>query len=332
MVVPLVALSVLAACGDQEVSGPTPSEFQVGIVAMVGAPSGIEWPSGDVLRVSVTRNGAPVEGAIVSAGEARMEERSDYYEPATAPDFGSDSLIAIEVRLPGFTYRDTLTAPTPALVLAPMSGADLRGCGFVAFEWRGSPDVDSAWVLIEGDSSATVAVTGARGSATIAAPSFTQASARVRVLSLERPSAFPHDRAFPAIIPAGSHHLAWSEPIEILLDPQSPLEVAAPESLFVALEAQGDTVRILWAPDTVRVHRLTVSTQFFAEGNLRWQIVSDDGFLSPVLFGSAPAGSRACAPAGAPGPIQPGVEYFVEVIGKRHAGSTRDIPLAARNK
>lgn len=328
----LTAASLLAACGDQDVSGPAASEFEVGIVAMVEAPSVTDWPSGNVLRVSVTRNGASVGGAVVSAGQARMEERGDYYEPATPPDFAMDSLIAIEVRLPGFTRRDTLAAPTPSRIVAPMPGADLRGCSFFALEWRVLPDADSAWILVEGDGGATLTVAASQGSATISAPTFAQPAARVRVLSLERASAFRPDRAFPAIIPSGVHRLAWSAPIDINLDPRSPLEVATPESLFVAFEVD-DSVRIVWSPDTARVHRLTVSTQFYAEGNLRWQIVSDDGFLPPVVFGALPAGSRACAPAGGvPGPIQPGVEYFVEVIGKRHSGSVRGIPLAGTKK
>jgi len=328
----LAAAAIAAGCGDSEVDGPNASDpFHVGILVIAGSAGRPGWPDGDAVRVSVARDGAPVAGTIVTLDGGELVDRGDYYEPPSPLTLGAGDSLAFAVRLPGFTRRDTIAMPQRPRILGPPENADLLGCGAIEIEWSRFAGASGAWLAIDGATGETAvfAVRDAQASsAIIPAPRLASDDARVAVLALSTPiDPFRPDAPLPSLVPSGVHRLAWSAPRAVLLDPASPLETDAPESLAVWFES-GDSVRVAWSPDSVRVRRLTISTQFFAEGNLRWEIDSEEGFLPPVAFGRVPDGARACVPLGrTPAPIDAGVEYLIEVTGARHTGRGRGVPV-----
>ncbi|MFN0151981.1 MAG: hypothetical protein ACKVU1_14875 [bacterium] len=328
----LAAPGFFAGCADSDVDGPGASDrFDVGILVIAGNAGRAGWPDGDAIRVSVVHDGAPIGDAIVTANGATLTDRGDFYELPPPFELQPFESLAFAVRLPSFAQRDTLLVPERPRILGPLENADLTGCGSIEIEWSRFTGAGGAWVVVDGAGGETAAFGSrdAQGSlAIIPVPRLSSNDASISVLALSAPvDSFRPDAPLRRVIPAGVHRLAWSTPRAVRLDPASPLETNTPDSLTTWFES-GDSVRIAWSPDSVRVRRLSISTQFFAEGNLRWEIVSPEGFLPPVTFARVPDGARACAPlARTPAPIEAGVEYLIELTGAGHTGRGRGVPL-----
>ncbi len=326
----LAAAILLSGCASQSVEEIRPAPFDVGILLLAGSPSLAGWPAGDALRVSVTRADAPVAGAEAALDGAPLASRGAYLEPSGPLDWAPDSQHVVTVRVGTSTWVDTLRVPSTPILFDPSAGANLRGCADLFVSWSAFDGAAGAWILIEDSGGGRVA-RAARDpdvtSAVTSLPALAPGAALVGVLVLSAPlDSFPPDQALRETVPPGRHVLAWTELAATLLDSANPLETDTPDTLFVTF-LPGDTARIAWSPDTVRAARVVVSRQVLAEGNLVWEIASDAGMLPPIDYGTLPADGRACVPpTGAPTPLAQGVEYLVEVIGRRHIGTARGVP------
>ncbi len=326
----LVAAILVAGCASQSVEDLRPPPFDVGILLLAGSPSLAGWPAGDALRVSVTRAGTPVAGAEAALDGAPLVPRGAYLEPAGPIVWTPDSLHVVTARVGASAWADTIRVPSTPVLFDPSAGADLRGCADLFVSWSAFDGAAGAWILIEDSAGGRVARAARDPGATAAVaplPALAPGAARVGVLVLAAPlDSFPPDRALRETVPPGRHVLAWTDLAATLLDSANPLETDAPETLLVSF-LPGDTARIVWSPDTVRAARVVVSRQVLAEGNLVWEIASDAGMLPPIDYGTLPADGRKCVPpAGPPTPLEQGVEYVVEVIGRRHIGTGRGVP------
>ncbi len=333
----VVLAVVLAGCGSQSVTTLDPGAgIEVGILLMTGSPGLAGWPLGDAVRVSVVQRGRVVDGAEVRLGGVPLIDRGAFFEPDPPPALSPESLLAIDVSIPGFARRDTARVPFPARLGSPRAESDLSGCADVAVEWSAFPEADGAWVVFASGSRIT-----ARGVRDVVSPSAIVTppaagdptdSSRIGVLALTSPiEAFRPDAPLPDTIPAGAHVLSWTDFRAVQLLAADSGAPVLPDTLTVAWVA-GIPPSIAWSPDTAHVERLIVAAQFFAEGNLRWEIAAPPpGLLPPVSFGELPAGAHACFPNdGVPAPLTPGVEYLIEVAGRHRVGRGRGVPVALR--